>query len=49
MYVACGFQQDAGLEIEGIDGHGVLGGLEFLRQAARLEAATVADDPPRPS
>jgi putative selenate reductase len=35
VYVAAGFQQDAGLEIEGMDGEGVLTSLRFLEMVAR--------------
>jgi len=37
VYLACGFQEDAGLAIEGLDGRGVLTALRFLRQVARGE------------
>jgi putative selenate reductase len=37
VYVACGFQQDASLDIEGIDGSGVFTALRFLEQVARGE------------
>jgi putative selenate reductase len=35
VYVATGFQEDAILDIEGIDGHGVFTALRFLEQVAR--------------
>jgi len=37
VYVACGFQKDAQLDIEGEDGDGVFGALVFLEQVARGE------------
>lgn len=37
VYVACGFQRDATLEIEGIEGRGVFTALRFLEQVARGE------------
>ena len=37
VYVASGFQRDAGLRIEGIDGQGVFTALRFLEQVARGE------------
>ncbi|HET92079.1 MAG TPA: putative selenate reductase subunit YgfK [Chloroflexi bacterium] len=37
VYVACGFQRDARLTIEGIEGRGVFSALEFLAQVARGE------------
>ncbi len=37
VYIACGFQRDARLSIEGIEGRGVFSALEFLSQVARGE------------
>ena len=37
VYVACGFQKDAKLSIEGIEGEGVFGALSFLERVARGE------------
>jgi len=37
VYVACGFQKDAKLSIEGIEGEGVFGALDFLERVARGE------------
>jgi putative selenate reductase len=37
VYAACGFQQDARLKIEGMEGAGVLTALRFLEQVARGE------------
>ena len=37
VYIATGFQKDAGLNIEGIDGQGVFTALRFLEQVARRE------------
>ena len=37
VYVACGFQRDARLEIEGSEGEDVFGALDFLGQVARGE------------
>ncbi|MCR4392491.1 MAG: putative selenate reductase subunit YgfK [Candidatus Acetothermia bacterium] len=37
VYVACGFQRDARLGIEGEDGGGVFGALDFLRRLSRGE------------
>ena len=37
VYLACGFQKDAGLAIEGIEGDGVWTALRFLEQVARGE------------
>ncbi|MBC7263542.1 MAG: putative selenate reductase subunit YgfK [Chloroflexi bacterium] len=37
VYVACGFQKDAPLRIEGIEGEGVFGALDFLGRVARGE------------
>jgi putative selenate reductase len=38
VYVACGFQKDARLNIKGMDGEGVFTALQFLQQVARGEA-----------
>jgi len=37
VYVACGFQKDGPLPIEGTDGEGIFGALSFLGQVARGE------------
>jgi len=37
VYVACGFQKDAKLSIEGIEGEGVFTALDFLERVARGE------------
>jgi putative selenate reductase len=37
VYLACGFQEDASLAIEGIDGQGAFTALRFLEQVARGE------------
>ena len=43
VYLACGFQRDARLNIPGIDGEGVFTALRFLEQVARgREARTWA-------
>ncbi|HOG47936.1 MAG TPA: FAD-dependent oxidoreductase, partial [Anaerolineae bacterium] len=38
VYIACGFQNDAALDIDGGDAPGVWGALHFLRQIARGQA-----------
>jgi putative selenate reductase len=43
VYVACGFQKDAPMGIEGEEGDGVYGALEFLKAARRNEAPTLGD------
>jgi len=43
VYVACGFQKDGRLPIEGIDAEGVFGALSFLEQVARGEAPKLGD------
>jgi putative selenate reductase len=37
VYIACGFQKDARLNVEGIEGKGVFTALDFLEQVARGE------------
>jgi len=37
VYIACGFQKDARLNVEGIDGQGVFTALDFLERVARGE------------
>ena len=44
VYIATGFQQDAGLSIDGIDGEGVFTALRFLEAAARARAAGSVED-----
>jgi len=43
VYVACGFQKDGRLPIEGADAKGVFGALSFLEQVARGEAPKLGD------
>jgi len=43
VYVACGFTNDARLEIEGIETAGVMGALDFLNSAARGEHPELGD------
>jgi len=44
VYVACGFQKDARLNIEGADAEGVFGALAFLKRVARGDAPTLGSN-----
>ena len=44
VYVACGFQKDRRLNIEGEDGDGVFGALSFLERVARGDAPTLGSN-----
>jgi len=43
VYVACGFSEDAGLPIDGVDADGVYGALSFLEMVARGEAPELGE------
>ncbi len=43
VYVACGFQQDARLNIEGMDGEGVFTALDLLERVARGETPDLGE------